>query len=303
MIEQRTVFVLGAGAHCSYGFPSGEKLKAEIVKTIWNSVNGNYERAPDFQKMARLGDVPLADIQADRLKAFADALQHSGQPSIDAFLNANRHQPSFGLIGKAAIAHVLLKYENSPRENLDDWLSYLFAEMIKGVSSRDDFLSKNKVGFVTFNYDRFLETWLHKKIKHSFGINDEDANQALKRIPIHHVYGTLGPFPETRQDPWIEASQSIRTIYETTADITTLDQAKDLLSSAHVICLLGFGFHSENIELLDLTAHVEKCKGVVASSIYGITSMEWQRYSRPFKSKITQAAFQCLDTLRNVPIF
>jgi hypothetical protein len=34
MINTQTVFILGAGAHVSYGFPVGKKLKSDIVSLV-----------------------------------------------------------------------------------------------------------------------------------------------------------------------------------------------------------------------------------------------------------------------------
>lgn len=312
MIDQPTVFVLGAGAHCSYGFPTGKTLKTKIIELV-RAQTHQYHSKPErhFSRMINLGAATVDEMQRGRFIAFAESLERSGQASIDAFLNANGHLLGFQKIGKAAIAQILLDCENQPSSHIDadHWLAYLFETMLAGVKTKIEFIEKNKIGFVTFNYDRFLETWLLGRIQHSFGLDANDALEVLNKIPIHHVYGTLGPFPETRQDPWIEASQSIQTIYETTTNTATHEQAQQLLAKAHAICLLGFGFHFENIELLDLVKHVENCPGIVASSSFDITETEWGRYTKTFTpNKIHHPTpfnptFKCLETLRHVPIF
>jgi hypothetical protein len=93
MIEKPTVFVLGAGAHVSYGFPSGPGLKKQIVKTIAEACG-----TPDIKRYGELlpnssmlqGD--LNELQRILL-GFANALRMSAQTSIDAFMQANEHQP------------------------------------------------------------------------------------------------------------------------------------------------------------------------------------------------------------------
>ncbi len=318
MIEQRTVFVLGAGAHCSYGFPSGKDLKSQIIELVRAQTNTYYSNSENMlTQMVRFGAASQDETQPSRFKAFAESLERAGQTSIDAFLNANEHQSGFQKIGKAAIAQVLLEKEKSadyhPKD--DDWLDYLFAIMLNGIKTENEFIEKNKIGFITFNYDRFLEKWLFERIQNSFGLNEDATLKILQRIPIHHVYGKLGDFPYlTNINPtqeWIKASQNIKTIFDAEKDLNTLDASKELLTNAKVVCLLGFGFHPENIELLELAQTINKdnSPNIVASSIYGITATEWERYTRPFTANKIKAPhpfdskLKCLETLRNLPIF
>jgi len=128
--------------------------------------------------MARHGSATKADVQKERCDEFVNALSLSGQLSIDSFLNANRHQSGFQAIGKGAIAQVLLEHETKSKlsSSDDDWMKYLFSNiMLNGVDSPDSFIKANKIGFVTFNYDRFLESFLFTRIKHSFGLDDGKA--------------------------------------------------------------------------------------------------------------------------------
>lgn len=308
MIESPTVFVLGAGAHCSYGLPSGEQLKQEAVAVVRESLRmGDYR---SFLLMATLGAARVEEVQPNRCEAFAAAMAKAGQASIDAFLEANRHQLGFPAIGKGAIAQILLRYEqvDIPQSD-DDWLNYLFRIMLDGVKSSKEFTEKNRVSFITFNYDRLLERWLLQRIKYSFGIEDTNALEVLQSIPIHHVYGTLGQFPTptpVHPHAWILASKGIRTIFDTEHDQSVLDAAKAKLDSARVVCLLGFGFHRENIELLDLVRHARACKGVVAASRFNILDVEWVRVIRPFTDITIHRSSsndKCLAALRNLPIF
>src|SRR5205823_1612355 len=102
----------------------------------------------------------------------------------------------------------------------------------------------------------------------------------LRKIPIVHVYGTLGEYPDTKvgdMSAWRKAYKSIRTIYEMERDHETLSQAKELLKNARNVCILGFGFHRENIEILELRKHLQALAnvGVICSTCYDVRSMEW----------------------------
>ena len=250
------------------------------------------------------------EVEPKRCKAFVEALSNAGQSSIDAFLNANRHQLGFQTIGRGAIAQVLLDYERKETSiSDDDWMSYLFEVMVEGVASGAEFLEQNRIGFITFNYDRLLETFLFQRIKHSFGLDQTSSRKILSEIPIHHVYGTLGSFPIPKNldaSAWIEASKGIRTIFDSEHDQATLEDAKSLLSNAHHICLLGFGFHPENINILNLVEYARACHGAVVSSRYKMTESEWNRLTRPFaevRIEISHPIHRCLEALRSFPIF
>jgi hypothetical protein len=310
LIEKKTVFVLGAGAHCSYGFPSGRDLKEQVVSVIRN--------APDFldglselQSTLRISEV---DIAPAVIRDFALAMENSGQASIDAFLNANRHRFEFETIGKAAISRVLLEQEiksETDQRDDDDWLGYVFEIMIDGVDNPRDFVDKNQVAFVTFNYDRFLERWLLKKIQHSFGIDRRTALAHLKLIPIHHVYGSLGSIVTDQAVPakaWMHAWQSIRTIFDAERFDDEINAAKELLRSAQVVCLLGYGFHRENTQLLSLTDCLARDGCSVVSSRFELQELEWLRLTKPFMDagvhiENTQSHRKCREALRYLPVF
>ena len=50
----------------------------------------------------------------------------------------------------------------------------------------------NKLSIVTFNYDRSLEHYLLNSLMTLHGKTRDECAQALKKIPIVHVYGQLG---------------------------------------------------------------------------------------------------------------
>lgn len=305
MIERQTVFILGAGAHCSYGFPSGYRLKADVVA---KTRQANSEEYSTFAHLVAGGYATQNEVDTKNCNAFAEALENAGQPSIDAFLNANRHMPGFEKIGKAGIAQVLLDYEASAGESEDDWLSYLFEQMMSGVDSPESFIKGNKVGFITFNYDRFLESWLHKKIRYSFGLDEENALMVLRQIPIHHVYGSLGPYPTSEGSSpqvWVDAASSIKTIYDSLHDGGVIDAAQALISEAQAVCLLGFGFHMENINILRLSELLTIKKNVYVSR-FELNDIEFQRAIRPFNGRSIASASEhhkCLRCLRRATFF
>src|SRR6266705_6647333 len=96
MVKVPTAFILGAGASNPYHFPMGLDLKNEICKML--------DRP---QPCLNPNNDPSV---AEELRAFQEALQKSGQWSVDAFLE--RREEKINAIGKRAIAAALIPFEH-----------------------------------------------------------------------------------------------------------------------------------------------------------------------------------------------
>lgn len=162
MIEDSTVFILGAGAHHPYGMPVGATLTRNILDLLPKKANlpGTH-----FHRMFALSygqTIPTID---SFLADFRYKLERAGQPTIDSFLDTYAAKPKFPEIGKLAVARILLPLEfrhaftNQTNANAHqggnpslDWMSYLFEKMFAKTTDTDHFLLSNKVSFVTFNY-------------------------------------------------------------------------------------------------------------------------------------------------------
>lgn len=316
MIAKRTVFVLGAGAHIPYGFPSGKELITNVVKQLKASQNN-----PDLSLriLPQRSGVNFLDVQQQNINQFIDSLSQAGQASIDTFLNANQHMRGYDVIGKVGIAQAILESEAKflnareiDQENSNDWFEYLFAKMCDGVSNVHHFFRDNKVTFITFNYDRLLEFKLFNALRSSFNIPNDDVLSMVNAVPIHHLYGSLGEFDPYRfgdMNQWVDAFKSIKTIHDVSVDQSYYVRAAiEALSQAEKICLLGFGFHHENIALIELSRMVEEAQSNVNVCRFGVTDEEIRRVVlfnqiREKKLKMGDENMDALKTLRNIPVF
>ena len=160
MIRRRTVFILGAGASAPYQLPVGSALVDRICKEIMKA-EPMITRLEDF--LARNNGI------AGDAARFAAALKGSRAYSIDAFLETNR---PYRLIGKAAIADVLLRCENqsdlAPVNG--DWYRYLFSILLNQSIERYQQQAK-LLTIVTFNFDRSFERALFLALKNRFGLS------------------------------------------------------------------------------------------------------------------------------------
>src|SRR6266550_5948463 len=187
MIKHQTVLVLGAGASVPYGFPAGRDLRDNIVGEL-SDVTTNL-----FVVLRSAG---FDDAQITR---FREALQKSGQPSVDVFLE--HRSPEFTSIGKVAIAASLIPYEDEARlwGGSHNWYEHVWKHL--GPSLMDD-VGQSRLSVTTFNYDRSLEHFLFSALRNSYNISTDDAARYLREvIRVVHVHGKLGELPFARARP------------------------------------------------------------------------------------------------------
>lgn len=266
MISTPTLLVLGAGASCEFGFPTGYELLQKVCAGLGSGM-----------LLQRLVEMGYSEMQ---LREFRKALERSGQGSVDAFLE---HRTEFMDIGKVAIAAVLIPFEKDGslhnRTNDLTWYDLLFERMRAGFHA----IARNELAVLTFNYDRSLEHYLFTSIQSTYGKKAEECSSVLAGIPVLHLHGTLGKHPSeggtrdyvptvTRET--LDAAQSaIRIVHECVEDDPDFKEAHRLIGWARSIYMLGFGFHEINLDRLDISSHKHSSAKVYATG-YGITSAE-----------------------------
>lgn len=294
-----------------YGLPSGADLRSRICAATHKPKNNLLG-----QEIVRWGKVSAPDLQN-----FGLAFSRSNIASIDAFL-ARRQE--FAEIGKFAIAACLAISENVDAlfsdSTTDHWYRLLWNTLIRDASGVTDIL-QNDVRFVTFNYDRSLECFLHESIKHTFGRDDTKTAEILGKIPILHVYGLAGPFspvpiPGHREygaplslEGLQQAARSLLLIPEQRDD-EVFQKARKWFGRAERICLLGFGFDPLNINRLGLESVLswKKSQGaklpLVFATTFGRTKVEVAADRRRLCGDEPWNAFELQNSmmLRETPI-
>jgi len=288
MTEQRTVFVLGAGASCPYGFPTARGLRAKIIGDFVSA----YECLREDRK--RLG-IEGINEHYPRTIAARDLVARfnvSSTESIDLFLS--RH-PELQEIGKMAICLSILKAERasffreSVREPSRDWYFYLFNKLTRTFSGVDGYqeFGKSNMAFVTFNYDRSLEYFLSTSLLNAFqGASPGDVEEQIQQVPIVHVYGRVAPLllphvaggqaglqygKHLGDSCSVDFPSVIKNVHivREERDNPQLEKAREEIRKADRIFFLGFGYADENLEALGFPGVVRK-----EQTIYG-TAMGW----------------------------
>lgn len=277
MIDKNSyVIILGAGASMPYKFPSGESLYHIVKEEVENYVKEyfNNPRVIKYDSQELLNDA----------ESFSSALKSAEGVSIDKFVNLNR---KFEKIGKRAIATAIIKSENIanlPIENRnvsDNWYSYIFKKMIEGLNTADELLEiyKNRISFITFNYDRSLENYLFQNLNgllKNSGKSQEEIIECTKKIDIAHVYGQIGLLSwqadEEQKNLVLEygkpsgsafenadrISPMIEIMYEERQKSQEIAAIQEKVACSKHIIFLGFGFDSDNIRILGLPSDSSK---------------------------------------------
>lgn len=279
MIDPQTVLILGAGASVPYGYPSGEKLSQNIYHEL---------KDPTHQYGREL--IKHGFSESDILE-FRNSFFYSGKSSIDAFLE---HRPEFIDIGKLVIARSLIPHENIDKlfeSNQGRWYKYFFNNNLN--NSIDD-IDKNKLGVITFNYDRSFEQFLFTALKNSSGENNSKCASKIKKIPFIHVHGNLDdlewqsshgrPYDSTlcEGDFLDKSAKSIKIIHEDIDEAESFKEAHKIIDKADNIYFLGFGYNKTNVERLNIILDDKSIFG----THFGLQTAETYAAEKLFDNKI-----------------
>lgn len=239
MFRQKTTIVVGAGASCEIGLPSGEELKDRIVALLATTNENAYGLKSDTMINAvkwRLGQadtfyasgIAPAGPEAGQIKEAAKRIGR-GLPlalSIDNFLHSHQDDPEVVRLGKTAIAMSILDaesrsalFENSPPAHAArlpqerrpryatltgkrlsaSWYAPFAQLLMSQVQKANAGDALSNLRFVVFNYDRCLECYLSMALQSYFDITISEAAELLAPVEFLHPYGSLGPLPW--QDP------------------------------------------------------------------------------------------------------
>jgi hypothetical protein len=305
--RESTALVLGAGASCTFGFPTGDGLR----KKIFNITEHDAQQ---------WGFMPKAR------KDFLEAFERSQHDSIDSFLSS---RDEFSGIGKAAIAYTIVQAEKASNllaDNDDHWYRYLLNKVLAPPSAKWDDFDPSWLSVVTFNYDRSLEVYLTDALVHRYNRSQHEVRERLREMTVTHVYGSLGspwkgekdyiPYGLRDDDGYAEAgwvrqaAQRIRVIPEGRDEDDSLKEAKSALSRARRICVLGFGFDETNLkrigapESFRVPGGPKPCAATAyqlsEAEIYEAASLMIGDVSKAFRSRFQNE--NCKTLLRNTHV-
>jgi hypothetical protein len=269
MFQRKTVFVLGAGASCEVGMPTGAQLAARISGLLefrWDgdgNFKGNRHGLSFFQRYA-------SNLQFAR--QIAEGIKFSN--SIDEYID-RRKNPMIERIGKLAIAHEILCAEDDSYLYVDPsksngletirvaaaWYLKLAHILFRFTDTRGiDHLFRN-LSFINFNYDRCLEQFFRFAVRDAYSVDAANADALVATLKHLRPYGSIGPLQTVANPGGIAYGCSPHTpdmdaivgrikTYTEQVDTEAADDLKKEFASAHTVIFLGFGFHEQNMLLL-----------------------------------------------------
>jgi hypothetical protein len=264
---------------------------AQLIQDLMDQELSAYRRSvegPILEALMRNGGLNQAHLTA--MTRIRDGIQSC--PSIDQFIDEWQDVPELPRIGKLSIAYLILKAEretglagarlekhdpslppminnaaNILRGLQGSWLAEVAARVNPDARRRDIEAAFRGVAFVTFNYDRCIEQYLLMRFISTVGRSVADAKAALSRIPILHVYGSLGAaVPYGGPDTFIHAATKDLRTYTEEVHSDHGEAIRDIIASADKIVFLGCAYHRQNMSAL--FSESDQIRGAVWGTTY-----------------------------------
>jgi hypothetical protein len=283
MFESKTLFIVGAGASAEIDLPVGSTLLEMIAKKLKISFqngfqlsSGDHRIVDAINRYARERN-ENQNLYYQKGRMIEDAVPVA--PSIDNFLDAHKKDFHLQFCGKLGIVSSILDAERKSRLFVDEhrggrddlgrlggtWYTS-FMKMLDERVDRDEIETIfDNVSVITFNYDRCIQKFLHVALQKYYLISDARAAELISRLEIIHPYGSVGPLPfegsgnsavaygaDVHESSLIEAAGRIRTFTEQIEDEDLLGSIHASVNRAETIVFMGFAFHPQNMQLLDV---------------------------------------------------
>lgn len=305
MVTTPVTFIVGAGASKPYGLPLGK----DLLRIARQATPSNEL----FQLLLAAG------VNVTVLNNVLEDLRRHSAESIDEYMVTRRGKADVDKVCRLLIAGGLgirlaeLGDSHAPPAE-EDWLAYVGAELRHGAGTFAECAGVNRVQFVTFNFDSVIEDRLARSLA---SFLDFDAARLAQVVPVHHVHGRLPAPPRLpitdnsahllfRREwlDWIHsAANSVNVIVDDIhADV--LMQARSAISSAAIVCFLGFSYHSTNVQrLLPVTGTDRDVYGTTVGLEDGERARFRARLQPMGRANLDSQAMSCLKLLRSYQIF
>jgi len=282
VFQAKTVFVVGAGASCEVHLPTGEQLKGLIARLLDIRFEDGYRMTSGDPRLMEALRRHVA--QPDGRPGNPNALLHKcwqirdnldAAISIDNFLDAHAGDADLEFVGKLGIVKAILDSEKAsklrPKERgdgrfsmgelKDTWYRSFFRMVSEGVRRSDVNNIFQNVSFITFNYDRTIERVLAQQLHEYYALSEQEAQELVGNLEIHHPYGTIGPllwqdrhgvgYGDNERANLIACAQRIKTFTQGVDDQADIERIRSLVRDADVLGFIGFAFHPMNMQILN----------------------------------------------------
>ena len=279
MHPTKTVIVVGAGASQEAGLPTSADLKTSIARYLDIKFRTMEQISGDNIIAASLNNC-FRDINPHLHACWKirDALPQA--MSIDHFLDSHRGNDRIELCGKLAIVRSILEAEKKSRLYInrtdtdnalnfkslkETWFNVFWQRISENCQAEELQERLSSIALIIFNYDRCIEQYLYHSIQNYYGISTDDAVSLVNSMKIFHPYGMVGSLPWAAGPPYMEfggepnaqhlvgLAEQIKTFTEgTDPEASDIREIKNQVANADTLVFLGFAYHKQNLELLQL---------------------------------------------------
>jgi hypothetical protein len=193
-MKAHNVFVIGAGASCCYGFPTGGELLQMLqdprFEVGWSVDPDEIEKAAQFSSNLRKFQIGPVDRYIGQILSS----QCCGSDSTVDMWSKMTAQIILECEGRFAAN------DFHYRDHGDHWMVMFheFLREVHGASFRSSAMFASAISdgntFITFNYDRLLEYYFASLIMSSFLLKFDEALGEMRGVRVHHVHGICGSF-------------------------------------------------------------------------------------------------------------
>ena len=333
------VIILGAGASKEVNLPVGVELKDDIARLL-------DFRLDSFGRQ-QSGDSHIVDalrLIESKFKANREAIDsirasrriRDAMPqaiSIDNFIDCHAGDTGIAVCGKLAIARSILAAEGKSSLNISKgniynklnfagttktWLNGFFQILTENCRVEDLPSRLQRVGVVSFNYDRCFEHYLFHAIQNYHGIGPERAAEILSNLDVHHPYGMVGKLPWMSVEQPVEfgadvdvrqlvaIAEQLRTFTEgTDPGASHIEEIRSTVRQGSRLVFMGFAFHRLNMELLfgPLDSAVEQPPQSIYGTALGISHSDCEVIKDELAMHINPNEQTRVLELRQLPIW
>jgi hypothetical protein len=151
----------------------------------------------------------------------------------------------------------------------------------------------DRVSFIVFNYDRCLEHFLKNALEMTYKIRPDEASSIIAKLHIIHPYGVVDEavgFGTTRGD-YVKLAEGIKTYTEQIAAADVVKAIAVEVSRAECIVFLGYGYHSQNMQLLRPADPMPELKPVFGTA-HGLSDADVEVVSHQINNWFSKSAIR-----------
>ncbi|MFC2121794.1 hypothetical protein ACFLTI_09390 [Bacteroidota bacterium] len=275
-MQERIVYIIGAGASNEANLPDGIELKQKISNHLnfYSKDDSILDGGNKIYRAIRLLVGKESNPYIEATMVIRKALLLAG--SIDNLIDAHHGNEKIALCSKLAIVQSILEAENESLLSFSKsstgssinfhalqktWYWHFFDRIISNCSDlKERFKS---ITLIVFNYDRCIEHFIYFALQDYLAIPAFEAAELVKCINIYHPYGSVGNLPWYSQtnnmefganpnpQKLLELAKKIKTFSEgTNPDSSEIFDIRRNILNANILVFLGFAFHGLSMQMI-----------------------------------------------------